>query len=265
MSAGLTLFVEAVGLVANGLPDWQHAQLVLRGDAAYAAAELPLPASTLLPPNERRRATASVRQAFRAAEDALRDAVTPADELAAVFASSDADLAIIQRICLALLEPARPVSPTDFHNSVHNAAAGYWSIATGSRAPSSTICAYDASFAAGLLEAATLLADAGPPTLLVSYDVPGPPLLQARRPFSGPASCALVLRADAGPRPLARLAVRVAAAVETRCADPALEALRLGNPALRALPLLAAIARGTGEVTLALPGTAALSILCEPA
>ena len=35
-----------------------------------------------------------------------------------VFASSDADLAIIHRICVALTATPRLISPTDFHNSV---------------------------------------------------------------------------------------------------------------------------------------------------
>ena len=61
---------------------------------------------------------------------------------------------ITHQICEALARPEREVSPTSFHNSVHNAPAGYWSIATGSRLASTSICAYDVSFAAGLLEAA---------------------------------------------------------------------------------------------------------------
>src|SRR3546814_10360262 len=76
-----------------------------------------------------------------------------AGDLATVFAGSDADMAILQRISAALATPERIVSPTDFHNSVHNAAAGYWGIGTGSRAPSTTLAGYDASFALGLLEA----------------------------------------------------------------------------------------------------------------
>jgi len=262
------LYLEAVGIAAAGLADWASTIAVLRGDAPYEAAELPTYAPSLLPPNERRRATLSVRQGFRAAEDALKGSRLPADQLAAVFASSDADLAIIQRISLALTETSRPVSPTDFHNSVHNAAAGYWSIATGSRLPSTTICAYDASFAAGLLEAATLIAADGHDTLLVCYDVPGPPLLQARRPFTCPASSALILRREASPSTIACLRL---ALTEDLCesrfdADPALEALRLGNPAMRALPLLSVIARRVQPATpivMALPGRAGLRIDCR--
>ena len=88
-----------------------------------------------------------------------RATALPAASLATVFASSDADLAIIHRICLALTATPRLISPTDFHNSVHNAAAGYWSIAAGARAASTTISAHDGSFAAGL--ARSLFAGAG--------------------------------------------------------------------------------------------------------
>src|SRR5690606_40428753 len=83
-------------------------------------------------------------------EDLLRDNPVSIRRCAAVFASSGGDYPIIDQICKALCEPERLVSPTQFHNSVHNSAAGYWSIATGSRAPSTSISAFDDTFAAGL-------------------------------------------------------------------------------------------------------------------
>ena len=64
---------------------------------------------------------------------------------------------ICHEICQALALAAREVSPTRFANSVHNAAAGYWSIATGSMMESNVLCAFDASFVAGLLDAMTQL------------------------------------------------------------------------------------------------------------
>lgn len=255
------LYIESAGIAAPGLPDWAGAGAVLRGETPYVATALAPYAPPRLPPNERRRATASIRQAFQAAEDALAGSGLPADQLASVFSSSDADLAIIHRISSALAGPVRAISPTDFHNSVHNAASGYWSIATGSKRPSTTICAYDAGFAAGLLEAAPMVAADGHDTLLVCYDVPGPPPLDAVRPFACAASTALLLRRERSARTLARLELSLLNAPETRLADPALEALRLGNPALRALPLLQALARGeAGEAVLALPGRLALRI-----
>ena len=187
------IWLEAVGIAAPGLLGWSNAREVLRGAIDYAPVDLPPYAPSLLPPNERRRATPTVRIAFQAAEDAVQAATIPPAELATVFASSDADLNIIHRISLALTQTPRLVSPTDFHNSVHNAAAGYWSIAVGSRAPSTTISAYDASFAAGLAESCMLVAIEQRIVLLVAFDLPPPQPLYAKRPIGCTAGVALVL------------------------------------------------------------------------
>jgi hypothetical protein len=241
-----TLYLRSVGLSAPGLPTWSAAQPVLRGEQPHVAADPPPYQPQLLPPNERRRATPAIRQAFRAAEDATTGVGIDPATLASVFVSSDADLGIIHRISGALAEPTHLVSPTDFHNSVHNAASGYWSIATQNRLPSTTLCAYDASFAAGLIEAATLSSAEALDTLLVSYDVPGPPVLDDKRHFACAASCALILSARAGHEELPRLSLSLQDGCASSLSDPALEGLRLGNPALRALPLLQLLACGDG-------------------
>ncbi|MFP5306752.1 MAG: beta-ketoacyl synthase chain length factor [Gammaproteobacteria bacterium] len=257
----IRLSVQSIGLAAPGLPGWAEGAAVLRGERALGDEPLAPYAPALLPPNERRRAMASVRQAFRAGEEAIsgRDAST----LATVFASSDGDLSILHRICTALSTPERVVSPTDFHNSVHNAAAGYWGIATGSRAPSTTLAGYDGSFALGLLEAGTQIAVERRPVLLVVFDVPAPePLSQARNHDSA-ASCALLLApADAADAltPL-RLQLALTDAAETMLADSGLEARRRGHAALRGLPLLQLLARNTpGRVVLPTPGGPRLAV-----
>lgn len=237
------VFVQAVGLAAPGLESWSDAVPVLRGEQPYAAAPLAPHTPSLLPPNERRRATPAVKLAFQAAEDAMRGTQLPPAELATVFASSDADLNIIHRISTALTTEQRLISPTDFHNSVHNAAAGYWSIAVGSRAPSTTLSAYDSSFAAGLLEASLLALIDGLDTLLVAFDLPPPQPLLAKRPIGCAAGVALVLTHSPGPAPLARIRIEATPEAESRLAG-ALETLRLGNPATRALPLLTLVATG---------------------
>lgn len=240
----------AAGLAMPGLPGWRASQPVLRGEAAWQPAPLTPPPSTLLPANERRRAPLAVRLAFAAAEDAMQTAGLDPAQWATVFASSDADTPIIHRIGSALAEPGRVVSPTDFHNSVHNAAAGYWSIAAGCRLPSTSLSAWDASFAAGLVEAATLALTESLPVLLVVYDIPPPVPLAACRVITEPAALALALAAPgtvAAPR-IATLGVELdAGGADSACADPGLEALRLANPAARALPLLAALALGRAE------------------
>lgn len=244
MTAPLTLWVESVALSAPGLADWPAARRALRGEAPYVPAELPSYAPQLLPPNERRRATPAVRQAFRAAEAACAGARRAPGEYTAVFASSDADMSIIHRIGLALAAPHRVVSPIDFHNSVHNAAAGYWSIAVDGRGPSTTLCAHDASFAAGLLEAATIVHCDAEDVLLVVYDVPVPELLRPKRDIGNAVSLALILSCRPSAAALARLQLRRGTLPVSVLADPALEALRQSNPAARGLPLLRQLALG---------------------
>ncbi len=243
----------ALGLCMPGLPDWQTSLPVLRGELPYQSAEL-LPApSNLLPPNERRRAPLAVRLAFAAAEEAVKNGALDPAQWATVFASSDADTPIIHRISTALAETGRVVSPTDFHNCVHNAAAGYWSIAALCRLPSSSLSAWDASFAAGLIEAATLAHCERLPVLLVAYDIPPPVPLYATRPIAQSAAVALAIRASGSHdnAVLARMTLRLEArGADTGCADPTLETLRLGNPAARALPLLVLLAHAQSGAVL---------------
>lgn len=240
-----TLYLDAVGCGAPGLDGWANAQPVLRGECPYVRAELAPHASQLLPANERRRAPMAVRLAFRVAEDALGDDARPAGRLAAVFASSDGDTHISHRINQALAQPQRAVSPTDFHNSVHNAAAGYWSIATGARLPSLSLSAAYASFAAGLLEAAALVQVEDLECLLVSFDVRTPELFQTHWPTTESAAFALVLSPRRSAASLAAMELSmVPRGTETTMDNALLEALRLSNPAARALPVLAQLARG---------------------
>ena len=247
------VYLQAVGFAAPGMANWHAARSVLRGEAPYVPAPLAPHSPALLPVNERRRATPAVRLAFQSAEDALRSSTSltaapdalPAARFATVFASSDADLAIIHRISSALASTPRLISPTDFHNSVHNAAGGYWHIATLSHAASSAICAYDGSFAAGLLEACTQVAIDGRDTLMVAFDLPAPEPLLAKRPMSHAASVALLLTRERRGQALAKLACSLTRAeAESMLAVPELEALRVGNPATRSLPLLQRLAKG---------------------
>lgn len=168
------VFVESPGFAAPGLAGWAQAQAVLRGEQVYAPQALEPYQPALLPANERRRATPAVRLAFRVAEEAVHNADAAPRDLASVFATAEADTTILHRICSALAQESRAVSPTDFHNSVHNAAAGYWSIATKATRPSVTLAAYDATFITGLIEACGLVHGEGCKVLLAVYDLQPP-------------------------------------------------------------------------------------------
>jgi hypothetical protein len=257
--------VKAVGIAAPGLSGWAAAAPMLAGETEFVFAAEPPYVPALLPPNERRRATAAVKLAFRAAEDAVNAARADARQLASVFSSSDADMGVLHRICFALAQTPRVISPTDFHNSVHNAASGYWSIGVGSMAPTTTVSAYDASFTAGLIEAMALANDRAADVLLVVYDAPAPPPLAAKRPLSAAAGVALVLAPHTPSADGGSLELALDGSEESLCANPQLEPLRSGNPALRALPLLELIAaRRAGSVTLRGTGSLLLRLRYAP-
>jgi hypothetical protein len=207
-----------------------------------------------------------VRLAFRAAEEAVSLAGADARGLASVFASSDADMAVLHRICSALAATPRVISPTDFHNSVHNAASGYWSIGVQSMQPTTTLAAYDASFAMSLVEAAALVTARDGDVLTVAFDASAPQPLLAKRPLGVSAGVALILGKPGAAIPgLGTLEFTLDGHEETRCAHADLEALRLANPALRALPLLELVAAGcAGTVALRATGSLLLRIVYAP-
>lgn len=234
-------FIDSIGVIAPGLPSWNASVPILTGATPYVAQPVGSVQPNLLPANERRRAPLGVRLALCAAEEATAASDFAASTLATVFATSDADMDIIHRICAALAEPARSVSPTDFHNSVHNAAPGYWSIGTKGTGPSTALSAYDFNLAAGLREASALLSVDDTDVLLVLFDVPPPPPLYKSRPVAHPAAVALVLRRLQTSRSVAQISICDASG-ESAMDDPGLETLRQANPAARSLPLLQAVA-----------------------
>jgi hypothetical protein len=210
-----------------------------------------VPQPQCLPGTERRRTPASVKLALAVGLEATGHAGADPAQLAAVFASSGGDAQNCHEICEALAGSERLISPTRFHNSVHNAAAGYWGIATGSSAPATALAAYDASFAAGLLEALTQVHTERVPVLLIAYDAVHPEPLRQARPITEAFAAALLLAPEGSGGARAHLRVRFSDAPVTALADAELEALRRGVPAARGLPLLAQLARGAGaEVVL---------------
>ena len=262
----MEVFVESVGLLGPGLANWPASRPILQGLTPYEPGEVLLRAPESLPPAERRRTGAPVKLAIGAGLDALARSQRSAESLATVFASSGADGEMIHQICEVLATPQRDVSPTRFHNSVHNAPAGYWSIALRSRAPSTSLCCFDWSFAAGLLEACAWCLTEGEPVLSISYDLPYSEPLHTLRPIAGTLGAALLLAPQRTSASFARLDVRVEgeAGKATRMKDAALEALRSHNPTGRALPLLRALASPSAEEPVLEYLDCALSISVSP-
>jgi hypothetical protein len=156
MGALMQVFVEGVGILGPGLPGWEASRGMLAGWQPYTATPTVLTASPLLPPAERRRCVPTVRLAMAVGAEAVAHAGRDLADVATVFTSSSGDPHTIHQILETLASDQRELSPTRFHNSVHNAPAGYWSIATRSREPSTSLSRDDESFQAGLLEAADI-------------------------------------------------------------------------------------------------------------
>ena len=252
----MKIFVEGMGVLGPGLAGWQASRSILAGSAAYQDAALLIPPNDLLPAAERRRTGLPVKIALAVGCEAITHAQRNATQLvnisslATVFASSAGDGENMHTIFETLANNGREVSPTRFHNSVHNAPSGYWSIATKSMAPSTSLACFDATFSAGLIEAATQALTGENSVALIAYDSPYPQPLHAARPISAAFGVALVLSGHKTQHSLAELEIRIVhrSGVSTPAADAGLEVMRVGTPAARSLPLLSALAKSSSDV-----------------
>ena len=236
-------YVDGIGLLGPGLCDWPATSDVLIGKVPFASATTVLPAPQGLSGAERRRVSALVKLTLAVGLEATARARADPAALPAVFTSSGGDGPTCHEICRVLASADRQLSPTRFHNSVHNATAGYWGIATGATAASNALCAHDGSFAAGLLESLCQVAVERRSVLLIAYDSGYPEPLRGVRPIPDAFAVALVLAPEAGDRSLARLEACCSEARTDRISDAGLEALRASTPAARCLPLLTQLAR----------------------
>jgi hypothetical protein len=242
----LTAGIQGIGVLGPGLTDWLQTAAVLRGESPYQAAPTLLPSPTVLPPAERRRAGRIIKLALAIGAEAVASAGADARDLLTVFSTSGGDGDNCHEICMTLASSDRHISPTRFHNSVHNAAAGYWSIAYGCTRASTSLCAHDASFGAGLLEASAQMACGAEPVLLLAYDADYPSPLRAKREIPDALGVALLLTSDQRGSAMARLQLELSDRPASTLENASLETLRRSIPAARSLPLLQRIAQQRG-------------------
>lgn len=242
----MRFFVEGIGLLGPGLDGWVSSRAVLAGEAPYQPEPTNLRASDILPAAERRRAGVPIKLALAVGQEAFVQAGRDTSTAATVFTSSGGDNDNVHAINSILATAPREVSPTRFHNSVHNAAAGYWCIAAKTHEASTSLCACDASFAAGLLESAAQVAIDRSVVALIAYDHPYPEPLKSVRPITAAFAMALIFTPQQSERSLAAIEVDFVSGMTngTTMADANMEALRHNIPAARGLPLLAALAGG---------------------
>ena len=245
------LAITGVGVCGAGLHDWMQAKPVLDGTAPFEARAVDKVDLPCLPPIERRRANETSRLAIVAALQAVEHvSIAERERLSTVFSSADGDTEELGHLLAKLAASDIMLSPTLFHNSVFNAPAGYWSLASKAQAASTTVCAGRASFAAGLCEASAQVLASGEAVLYIAYDMAFPEALKRLGRTTMAFACALLLEPARGGAP-GRFGMiegwqREAGARDTDAGPQALAEGFAGNAAAAALPLLTAMATQAG-------------------
>lgn len=250
--------IAGVGVWSEHFSNWEEFRAVLAGGTSPETSALK---PEMIPARERRRAPQSVKMAVEVMDQACSSAGLEPSNLATVFASVYGDIQITDYMCRTLASAPRTVSPTKFHNSVHNAATGYWSIATQSHGPANAISAYAHSPSMAILEGAVQAVEERIPVLVAVQELAAPtafkPFYDAEQVFSG---ALLLTPPEYHSSPLA--AVRLAASGDA-CDFPKLPATSgidwSDNFAAKLLPLLAALTV-PGRVQLQMPLSAHSSV-----
>jgi hypothetical protein len=259
----LRVFVEAIAFWSPSLPGWPIARAAIRGEGGFVEPAAKRPAPDILAAAERRRAPDSVALALEVAAAAQRESGRD-PSLASVFTSAHGDLAVSDYMCATLASQPALLSPTRFHNSVHNAAAGYWTIGTNCMAASSALTAFQQSFAAGLLEAATQCVADDRAILLVAFDVQSVGPLATVTHSAGLLAAAFVLAPESGPQTQAAFDLALVAGPTTPVLLRSAAARSLQRNAMAdALPFLEMLALASAE-SLELPLSRSLALRLSP-
>ena len=127
------VYVRSVGLWSPGYPNpesWVHSKPELECDA---------PEVSRLRGSLRRRATSQTRAAIEVFDQVVSSAGWDGSEVFTLWATAHGEHATSIAMFEAMARGEGKLSPTQFHNSVHNAAGGYASIAEKNTAASTTL------------------------------------------------------------------------------------------------------------------------------
>jgi len=135
------------------------------------------PPAVLLEGPTRRRTSRLTRMAAEAFEQAVRAAGADPATVSSVWATAHGEIEIAVAMLKMMNRGTGKVSPTRFQNSVYNSASGYVSIATGNRAPATTLAGGPDLVGTTLVEALCQLATGADEVVVVLADEPlHPPL-----------------------------------------------------------------------------------------
>lgn len=241
--------LTGIGAWGPGFNDWPSLRALLLQPAPQDESTFitSTPKPEVIPANERRRAPLPVKAAVDVSWQALQQSGIASSEVACVFGSGLGDTEITDYMCRVLTTAEKQLSPTKFHNSVHNAAAGYWTISTHCMKSANSIAAYHMTAGLAVLEAMTQCVLHNEPVLITLFDTAAHDayrqIFDCEHSF---AAALLITPIDfAGATPLAELTLTQESALATQPEwhSPTLNTLYQGNPAAKVLSLLAAIAQ----------------------
>lgn len=169
--------IKAVGGWGQNFTNWEElSELITTGSTVENTATSPKP--EIIPANERRRAPLPVKLAVESSWQATQSADMDPKDLACVFVSGIGDTQLTDYMCKVLATESMQLSPTKFHNSVHNAAAGYWTISTGCMKAANSVAGFNESVPLALLEAITQCVQENISVLITFYDAPSSEILK---------------------------------------------------------------------------------------
>lgn len=241
--------LTSIGAWGPGFNDWPSLRALLlqstpQDESAFVTSS---PKPEVIPANERRRAPLPVKAAVDVSWQALQQSGIASAEVACVFGSGLGDTEITDYMCRTLTTAEKQLSPTKFHNSVHNAAAGYWTISTHCMKSANSIAAYHMTAGLAVLEAMTQCVLHNEPVLITLFDTathdPYRQLFDCEHSFA--TALLIAPLGFSGSAPLAELTLtqEPALATQPEWHSPTLNVLYQGNPAAKILSLLAAIAQ----------------------
>ncbi len=157
-----------LGVWGPGFSNWAEFKSQIENPSAELTTSSPKP--EIIPANERRRSPLAVRAAVETSWQALQQSGLKSSDVACVFGSGLGDTDITDYMCRVLTTAEKQLSPTKFHNSVHNAAAGYWTISSGCMKSANSIAAYHDTVGTCLLEAMIQSVQHNEPVLVTVFD-----------------------------------------------------------------------------------------------
>ncbi|GHA14558.1 hypothetical protein GCM10008090_25450 [Arenicella chitinivorans] len=254
------LGIGAWGLTARSWPELQ--ELMAGKPIEDDGSKGPKPA--LIPANERRRAPLPVRLAVETSAQACAAAKLDPAEVGCVFVSGLGDTALTDYMCTVLASDNKALSPTKFHNSVHNAAAGYWTISTGCTEAANSVAGFDESVSLTLVEALIQAEEEQRPLLMTFYDAPVSAVLQPLLKNPYPFSVSLVIAPESlspAGSPVWSASVMTEAATWPSANWPGeLQDCYQSNPVARVLCILDMLTGGLDSVTMPLSSATAVTV-----